>query len=62
MKVEHIMGEQRLLAIDKAQSIERKTPETQCPFCGKMVKALTEIELGKSTCYECCMEINQKRG
>ena len=61
MKVKRIRGEQGLSAIDKVQSVEHKTPEVQCPLCGKMVEALTEIEPGKSACYECCMEIVQKR-
>ena len=59
MKVKRIMGEQGLSAIDKVQSVEHKTLEVQCPLCGKMVEALTEIQPGKSVCYECCMEIIQ---
>ena len=60
MKVKRIMGEQGLSAIDKVQSVEHKTPEVQCPLCGKMVEALTEIQPGKPACYECCMELAQK--
>ena len=60
MKVKRIMGEQGLSAIGKVQSVEHKTPEVQCPLCGKMVEALTEIQPGKSVCYECCMEITQQ--
>ena len=54
------MGEQGLSAVDKVQSVEHKTPEVQCPLCGKMVEALTEIQPGKSVCYECCMEITRQ--
>ena len=54
------MGEQGLSAVDKVQSVEHKTPEVQCPLCGKMVEALTEIQPGKSVCYDCCMEITQR--
>lgn len=59
MKVRRVMGEQGLSAVDKVQSVEHKTPEVQCPLCGKMVEALTDIQHGKSVCYECCMEIIQ---
>jgi hypothetical protein len=59
MKVNRIMGEQGLSAVDKVQSVEHKTPEAQCPLCGKMMEALTEIQPGKFACYECCMEITQ---
>ena len=61
MKVKRILGEQGLSAIDKVQSVERKSPEVQCPSCGKMVETLTEIQPGKSACYECCMEFAQQR-
>ena len=60
MKVRRVMGEQGLSAIGKVQSVEHKTPEVQCPLCGKMVEALTEIQPGKSVCYDCCMEITQQ--
>ena len=60
MKVRRVVGEQGLSAIGKVQSVEHKTPEVQCPLCGKMVEALTEIQPGKSVCYECCMEITQQ--
>lgn len=53
------MGEQGLSAVGKVQSVEHKTPEVQCPLCGKMVEALTDIQHGKSVCYECCTEIIQ---
>ena len=55
------MGEQGLSAVDKVQSVEPKTPEVQCPVCGNMVEALTEIQPGKLACYECCMEFAQQR-
>ena len=61
MKVKRIMGEQGLSAIDKVQSVGPKTHEVQCPSCGKMVETLTEIQPGKSACYECCMEFAQQR-
>ena len=61
MRVKRIMGEQGLSAIDKVQSVRPKTPEVQCPVCGKMVEALTEIQPGKLACYECCMEFAQQR-
>ena len=53
MKVRRIMGEQGLSAVDKVQSVEPKKPEVQCPVCGNMVEALTEIQPGKQACYEC---------
>ena len=59
MKLRRVMSEQGLSAVDKVQSVEHKTPEVQCPECGNMVEALTEIQPGKSVCYECCMEIIQ---
>ena len=55
------MGEQGLSAVNKVQSVEPKTPEVQCPVCGNMVEALTEIQPGKQACYECCMEFAQQR-
>jgi len=61
MKVRRVMGEQGLSAVDKVQSVEHKTPEVQCPECGNMVEALTEIQPGKQACYECCMEFAQQR-
>ena len=61
MMVKRIMGEQGLSAIDKVQSVEHNTPEVECPLCGKMVEALTEIQPGKLACYECCMEFAQQR-
>ena len=60
MKVKRVMGEQGLSAIDKVRSVEHKTPEGQCPLCGKMVEALSEIQPGKPACYECSMELAQK--
>lgn len=61
MKARRVMTEQGLLAVDKVQSVEHKTPEVQCPECGNMVKALAEIQPGKQACYECCMEFAQQR-
>ena len=54
------MGEQGLSAVDKVQSVEHNPPEVQCPECGNMVEALTEIQPGKQACYECCMEFAQQ--
>ena len=61
MKVKRIMGKQGLSAVARGQSVEPKTPEVQCPVCGNMVEALTEIQPGKLACYECCMEFAQQR-
>ena len=61
MRVKRITGEQGLSAIDKVQSVEPKKNEVQCPVCGNMVEALTEIQPGKLACYECCMEFAQQR-
>ena len=61
MKVRRVMGKQGLSAVDKVQSVEHKTPEVQCPECGNMVEALTEIQPGKQVCYECCMEFARQR-
>ena len=51
MRVKRIIGEQGLSAVDKVQ----------CPVCGNMMEALTEIQPGKLACYECCMEFAQQR-
>ena len=59
MKVRRIMGKQSLSAVHKVQSVEPKTPEVQCPVCGNVVEALTEIQPGKLACYECCMEFTK---